>query len=91
VIHVFSVNSSTGEGVEGNPLPLAATTGGSARTNSLPPVSGVGTAQPEGLAVSPRGDYLVVALNGAVVLNLHTLAQTVVPVGRYPEGVDRRG
>jgi YVTN family beta-propeller protein len=90
VIHIFNVNPSTGQGVEGNPLQLPATTGGSARTNSLPPVSGVGTAQPEGLAVSPDGGHLIVALNGAddaVVVNLHTLAQTVVPVGRYPEGV----
>ena len=43
----------------------------------MPPVSGVGTAQPEGIAVSPDGRYLVVALNGAdsaVVVNLASLA-----------------
>ena len=58
--------------------------------NSLPQVSGVGTAQPEGLAVSPDGRYLVVALNAAddaVVVDLRTLAQIVVPIGRYPNGV----
>ncbi len=96
VIHIFAVDRRTGKGVELTPLSLPATTGGSARTDSLPPVSGVGTAQPEGLAVSPNGRYLVVALNAAddaVVVNLRTNAQTVVPIGRYPEGVafDRQG
>ena len=55
VIHIFTVDPVTGTGVEGTPLALPATTGGIARMNSLPPVSGVGTAQPEGLAVSPDG------------------------------------
>jgi len=90
VIHIFAVNPRTGTGVEGNPLQLSATSGGSGRTNSLPAASGVGSAQPEGLAVSPDGRYLVVALNAAddaVVVDLRTLAQTVVPIGRYPEGV----
>jgi YVTN family beta-propeller protein len=90
VIHIFTVNRKTGKGVEGTPLQLPATSGGSGRTSSLPPVSGVGTAQPEGLAVSPDGQHLVVALNAAddaVVVDLRTLAQTVVPIGRYPEGV----
>ena len=96
VIHIFTVNRRTGRGVEGTPLQLPATTGGSGRTESLPPVSGVGTAQPEGLAVSRDGRYLVVALNAAddaVVVDLRTLTQTVVPVGHYPEGVafDPRG
>jgi len=90
VIHIFAVDPTTGVGVERTPLTLPATTGGSARMNSLPPVSGVGTAQPEGIAVSPDGRYLVVALNGAdsaVVVNLSTLAQTVLGVGAYPDGV----
>jgi YVTN family beta-propeller protein len=90
VIHIFTVDAKTGKGSEGNPLQLPSTTGGSGRTNSLPPVSGVGTAQPEGLAVSPAGRYLVVALNAAddaVVVDLTTLAQTVVRVGAYPDGV----
>ena len=75
---------------------LAATTGGSGRTNSLPPVSGVGTAYPEGLAVCPDDKSLVVALNTAdkaMVINLGTGTQTAVDVGRYPNDVvfDRHG
>src|ERR1700686_1719740 len=46
VIHIFTVEASTGKGTEQTPLKLTETTGGSARTNSLPPVSGVGTASP---------------------------------------------
>ena len=90
VIHIFTVDPRTGRGVEGTPLQLPATSGGSGRTKSLPPVSGVGSAQPEGLAVSPDGRHLVVALNAAdvaVVIDLRTLAQVVVAVGGYPEGV----
>jgi YVTN family beta-propeller protein len=90
VIHIFSVDRTTGRGVEGSPLQLQSTIGGSGRTNSLPTVSGVGTAQPEGLAVAPDGRHLVVALNAAdaaVVVDLSTLAQKVVQVGRYPNGV----
>jgi YVTN family beta-propeller protein len=96
VIHVFTIDPATGQGAEQTPLQLAATSGGSARSNSLPPVTGVGTAYPEGLAVSPDGKTLVVALNGAddaVVVNLGTTTQTVVPVGSYPNGAvfDRQG
>ena len=90
VIHIFSVDPTTGLGTEQTPLALPATSGGSGRTNSLPPAAGVGTAQPEGIAVSPNGRYLVVALNAAddaVVVDLRTMAQTVVSVGQYPEGV----
>ncbi len=90
VIHIFTVDPKTGKGVEQNPLQLPSTTGGSGRVNSLPPASGVGSAQPEGLAVSPDGHYLVVALNAAddaVVVDLRTMTQTVVSVGEYPEGV----
>ena len=96
VIHIFKVHPKTGRGVEQTPLVLPATSGGSARTNSLPPVSGVGTEYPEGLAVSPDGKTLVVALNGAdraVIVHLPKLTQTVVKVGAYPNGVafDRKG
>jgi YVTN family beta-propeller protein len=96
VIHIFVVDRATGRGAEQPVLQLPATTGGSGRTNSLPGVSGIGTEYPEGLAVSPDGHTLVVALNTAdrtVIIDLRTLAQTVVPVGRYPSGVifDRAG
>ena len=40
--------------MEQNPLTIPASSGGSGRSNSLPPVSGVGTACPEGIAVSPN-------------------------------------
>jgi YVTN family beta-propeller protein len=96
VVHIFSVDPTTGQGTERAPLQLAETSGGSGRVNSLPPVSGVGSAYPEGLAVSPDGNTLVVALNAAdsaVIVDLATLAQNVVSVGRYPNGVafDRHG
>jgi YVTN family beta-propeller protein len=96
IVHVFKVNPETGTGTERSPIALPATTGGSGRLNSLPPVSGVGTAQPDGVAVSPNGRYLVVALNAAdqaVVIDLHTGAQHLVAIGSYPNGVafDRGG
>jgi YVTN family beta-propeller protein len=90
VIHVYTINPSTGMATEQTPLTIPATTGGTARTNSLPPVSGVGTEYPEGMAVSPDGKYLVVALNGADradVVNLQDNAQTTVKIGEYPVGV----
>jgi YVTN family beta-propeller protein len=90
VIHIFTVDPNTGKGVEQNPLALPSTSGGSGRINSLPPASGVGSAGPEGLAVSPDGHYLVVALNAAddaVVVDLHTMTPTVVSAGEYPNGV----
>jgi YVTN family beta-propeller protein len=96
VVHVFSIEPSTGTGAELSPIVLSETTGGSGRTNSLPPASGAGTANPEGMAVSPDGKTLVVALNAAdsaVVIDLGNLEQTVVKVGTYPSGVvfDHRG
>jgi len=90
VVHVFSIEPATGTGTELSPIVLPETTGGSGRINSLPPVQGVGTAEPEGLAVSPDGKTLVVALNAAdtaVVISLETLEQTAVKVGSYPSGV----
>jgi YVTN family beta-propeller protein len=90
VVHVFSIESATGKGTELSPIVLPETKGGSGRVNSLPPVEGAGTANPEGLAVSPDAKTLVVALNAAdsaVVINLATLEQSVVKVGAYPSGV----
>ena len=89
VIHIFTVNPSTGLGTEQTPLDLPSTSGGSGRMNSLPPVSGAGTANPEGLAISPDGKWLLVALNAAdtaVVVNLKTMAESTVSVGMYPNG-----
>jgi YVTN family beta-propeller protein len=90
VVHVFSIEPSSGSATELSPIVLPETKGGSGRLNSLPPVEGVGTANPEGLAVSPDGKTLVVALNAAdsaVVVDLSTLEQTAVKVGSYPSGV----
>ncbi len=96
VVHVFTVDPSTGRGVEGTPLQLPSTTGGSGRTNSLPPTSGGGSAYPEGVAISPDQTKLVVALNEAdkaVIVDLRTLTQSTVSTGAYPNGVafDHRG
>jgi YVTN family beta-propeller protein len=96
VIHVFTVEPSTGKGTEQSPLQIPETTGGDGRVNSLPPVSGVGTAYPEGLAISPDGKTLVVALNAADsadVVNLENDQQSTVAVGHYPNGVafDHKG
>ena len=97
VIHIFSVDPATGGGVEQTPLQLPEVKGGSGRLNSLPPTKeGVGTAYPEGLAISPDGKTLLVALSdadSAVIVDLATLAQTVVAVGHYPNGAafDRQG
>ena len=89
VIHIFTINPATGTGTEQTPLDLPSTSGGSGRMNSLPPVSGTGTANPEGVAISPNGKFLLVALNAAdkaVVVNLQTMTQSTVNVGMYPYG-----
>ena len=96
VVHIFEVDPQSGRGTERAPLQLAAVSGGSGQNDSLPPSSGTGSEQPEGLAVSPDGQFLVVALNAAdaaVVVNLRTLSQSTVAVGSYPDGVvfDPRG
>jgi YVTN family beta-propeller protein len=97
VIHIFTVDVTAGTGIEQTPLQLPEVKGGSGRTNSLPPTKeGVGTAYPEGLAISPDGKTLVVALSdadSADVINLATSEQNVVTVGHYPNDVafDRQG
>jgi len=93
VVHVFAVNQQSGRGSELDPIGLPASSGGSGRTNSLPPVT---AAFPEGLAVSPSGRWLVVALNQAdraAVIDLSSGSARLVSVGAYPAGAafDRRG
>jgi DNA-binding beta-propeller fold protein YncE len=88
VVHVFAIAS--GRGSELDPIVLPSSSGGSGRTNSLPPTSGTGTAYPEGLAVSPDGKTLVVALNAAdkaAVIPLAGGTPTLVNTGAYPDGV----
>src|SRR3954447_2194272 len=96
VIHVFAVNRATGRGIEQNPVPLPASSGGSGRTNSAVPLSGTGTAYPEGLALSDNGRWLVAALNQAdkaAVIDIKTSRSKLVATGAYPSGVafDHRG
>ena len=96
VIHVFALDAATGRGAEQTPIALPQSSGGSGRTNALPPVSGAGSAYPEGLAVSADGRWLVAALNQAdkaAVIDLKSGAAKLVGTGAYPAGVafDRRG
>jgi len=90
VVHVFSVDPTSGKGTEQNPIALPNPGSGAARTNSFPPLTGSGTDYPEGLAVSPDGRSLVVALNQsdvAAIVDLASGRTASVVVGRYPEGV----
>ena len=88
VVHVFSVNSASGQATEQGPIAVAAPRRGiDARTKSLPPVT---ASWPEGLAVSPDGKTLVVALNQAdqvASVDLASGAVSFVPVGQYPAQV----
>jgi YVTN family beta-propeller protein len=90
VIHVFSVDPATGRGTELNPIALPSSSGGSGRTNSLPPTSGTGSAYPDGVAISPNGKLLVTALNAAdkaAVVDLSNGSAKLVATGAYPNGV----
>jgi len=87
VVHVFSVNTSTGVATEGTPIALPAVHTGNGQRNSLPPV----TADfPEGLAVSPDGSKVVVALNqsdAAAIIDVSSGSVSTVTVGAYPAWV----
>jgi YVTN family beta-propeller protein len=89
VIHVFSVNTVSGLATELAPIAIPRTGPGSGQVNSLPPVT---AAWPDGLAVSPDGTKLVVALNqadNAAIVDLAAAPPTVetVRVGAYPAQV----
>ncbi len=95
VIHVFTRDAATGLATEQAPLVLPTTTGGSGRVNDLQP-NPDGPAWPVGLAISPDGKSLVVALNmadRAVVFALPAGTGTVVTAGNYPFGaaIERSG
>jgi YVTN family beta-propeller protein len=84
-IHVFSVNPASGKAAEQTPITLPPTTGGYAQTHW-----GAKLGWPEGLAVTPDGRRLVVALNQAdqaAVVDLTSGAAQLVHVGRYPSQV----
>ncbi len=93
VIHVFHI--AGGVATEGAPIAIPATSTGLGRTTWSYGSTGANsqglTSWPAGLAVSPDGNYLVVALqlaDQAVIFNLaNGNAATLVPVGHYPFGV----
>jgi DNA-binding beta-propeller fold protein YncE len=90
VIHVYRVDPDDGSAVEIDPIAIpAAARDGAAAQDELPPASGV-KAWPEGLAVTPNGRHLVVALgqaDQAAIINLENGASTLADVGRYPYGI----
>ncbi|MFN7955724.1 MAG: bifunctional YncE family protein/alkaline phosphatase family protein [bacterium] len=95
VIHVFARDAATGLATEQVPIELPATVGGSGRNNSLPP-NPTGPAWPVGLALSPDGKTLVVALNmadQAAVISLPSGTGSTVRTGLYPHGaaIERTG
>src|SRR3954451_11810158 len=90
VIHVFDVNTATGAATEADPILLPDANDGAAAKDELPQASSV-NAWPEGLAVTPDGKRLVVALGQADQVAIIDLADptkaTLADVGRYPYGV----
>ena len=100
VVHVFKRDPATGVATEQPPLTLPSTIGGSGRTNSLPPAPN-GVAWPVGIAISPDGKTLVVALNSAdsaALINLtadglSAASTSSVTAGKYPYGatIERTG
>ncbi len=93
VLHVFAIDPATGVATEGAPLPLPPSGGGTGQVNSLPPVSAL---YPAGVAVSPDGTKVGVALQQAdrvAILDVASGAFTTVGVGRYPTTVafDHKG
>ena len=96
VIHVFAVDPVSGHAVEQAPIALPATSGGSAQSHAghVAGFPGPGAGQaldwPEGLAVTPDGRRLVVALNQAdraAIVDLGTRQVQLVGTGTYPYGV----
>ena len=91
VIHVFDVIPSTGAATETDPILLPDAKDGAAAQDELPQATGV-SGWPEGLAVTPDGKRLVVALGQADQVAIIDLADpahgtTLADVGRYPYGV----
>ena len=100
VIHVFNI-ASNGLATETTSLTIPAITSsngnlkGIARTTYSNPTN-TGTSWPIGLATSPDGRYLVVALqmaDSAIIFDLKNNTNEVVGVGHYPIGaaVDNSG
>ena len=99
-VHVFHINSR-GHAVEAAPIALPPTSGGTAQQEAANPGSVIlftppgpgpssGLGWPIGLAATPDGTTLVVALNQADqvdLINLRAHTHRLVKVGRYPYGV----
>src|SRR3954471_14122765 len=96
VVHVFSIDPASGRATEAEPIQLPPTSGGTAQSHVGADDAAVGATPgaqlgwPDGLAVTPDGRTLVVALNQAdqvAVVDLASGQSRLVPVGRYPFGV----
>ena len=95
-VHVFRLAPGTGTATEQAPITLPKTQGGTAQRRAGDPAPFPGPGQsralgwPEGLAVTPNGRTLAVALNQAdevVLVDLTTGTSRLVPVGAYPVDV----
>jgi len=95
VIHVFAVDRASGHATEQTPIALPRAMGGTAQSHAgqtlgFPgPTAGQALDWPEGMAVSPDGRRLVVALNQAdqaAVIDLPGNRVRLVPTGTYPYG-----
>ncbi len=102
-VHVFRIDG-TGHAVETDPILLPATSGGTAQQEGANPASLIftppgpgpssGLGWPIGLAVTPDGQTMAVALNQAdqvALVDLRTRTSRLVKVGRYPYGVATDG
>ena len=95
VIHVFSVDSTSGQATEKTPISLPTVVGGTARLSGLPPNPQLPNF-PAGLAVTADGKTLVVAYynaDQAAVIDTATATVSTLAVGRYPfaVGIERAG
>jgi YVTN family beta-propeller protein len=95
VVHVFDVDPASGRATERDPLTLPATTGGSGRRNGFPPDPKLPNG-PAGLALTPDGATLVVALYNAdrvAIIDTASGRSATVAVGAYPfaVGFERSG
>jgi DNA-binding beta-propeller fold protein YncE len=96
VIHVFSIDTTTGHAVENTPITLPTTTGGSARSQSFPPSTTTLPSFPVGIAITPDAKTLVVALynaDKAAIIDIASGSASTVSVGAYPFGaaIERSG
>jgi DNA-binding beta-propeller fold protein YncE len=100
VIHVFAVDPASGKATEGDPIALPATSGGQAQQHAGNPANALiafpgpgpssGNGWPEGLAVTPDGHTLAVALGQAdklAIVDLASRTTRLVDVGSYPDDV----